>query len=99
MTIESGIYTNHLPITQINQPTNQPKITNYAKQSQFSGHQMNLSTAKTSCYENTCFEKQTQNKPNSKPKQSQSNPNQTQFKAKSNPISDFCRAAFKACNR
>jgi len=51
----------------------------YAKQTQFPEGQMSLTIDKISCYEKVWFEKQSQNKPNSKPKQ-------TQFKAKTNPI-------------
>ena len=80
MPIKSGIYTNHSPITRINQPTNQPKITNYAKQTQFPGRQMSLTIVKISCYENVGLEKQSQNKAKTKPIQSQSNPNQSQNK-------------------
>jgi len=80
MPTKSQNYTNHSPITQINQPTNQPKITNYAKQTQFPGRQMSLTAAKRRCYENMCFEKQSQNKPNSNPIQSQTKPKRSQNK-------------------
>jgi hypothetical protein len=41
---------------------------------------MNLTAAIVRCYENMRFEKQTQNKPNSKPIKANSNPKQTQSK-------------------
>jgi len=58
----------------------QSKITKYAKQSQFPGRQMNLSVDNIRCYENTGLEKQSQNKPKTKPIQTQSKPIQTQSK-------------------
>jgi hypothetical protein len=42
---------------------------------------MSLSIDKISCYEKVWFEKQSQNKPNSKPIKA----NQSQFQAKTNP--------------
>ena len=58
------------------------RFTNYAKQSQFPGCQMNPTAAIIRCYENMRFEKQSQNK-------AKTNPIQSQFKAKTNPIHEL----------
>jgi len=52
------------------------------KQSQFWESQMKLTVAKLRCYKNRGFEKQSQNKPNSKPIKANSNPISAQNKPK-----------------